>query len=621
MDKSGRVLNKKDAISFAVKKLNEGKIIAVKSLGGFQIACNATSDKAVLLLRKRKMRPFKPFAVMFKDLKEIEKYLQTDSMEKASLLSPAAPIVLLKKKHRNEALDSIQQIKPAKNHGSKNNDLSLSQFISFNNKYEGAILPYTPLHHLIFNKIQIPLIMTSGNISEEPIASNNPEALEKLKGICDFFLVHDRDISSKYDDSVLKITDKKEMLVRRGRGFAPYPLKLNFDTGDKVILAVGAHEKNTFCLIKKNYAILSQHIGDLDSLESNDFFQSTLNNYLNLFNIDKIDIVAYDSHPLYSSSIFALNHFKDSKKIKIQHHKAHAASVVAENNLANHSFIAFTWDGTGFGDDNSIWGSEVFVSTGNSPFKRVAHLRKKQLAGGEVTIKKPYRAALIYLFELFKNNFFNYTGLETGMDFSQILFHFFPFYKNIITEVEINIIRKQLNSGFVNPVTTSMGRFFDAVSSILDITHISSFEGQAAIDLEMAASEKTGDFYDAGFINSIENRDKNKTFIIDDYLLFSFILKDINKGVAKNVISARFHNTLAYAVLNISNILREDLRINTVLLTGGVFQNNLLFNKCFQALKKEGFEVYSNFKVPVNDGGISLGQAYLAAQYLKGKHF
>ena len=195
MDKSGRVLNKKDAISFAVKKLNEGKIIAVKSLGGFQIACNATSDKAVLLLRKRKMRPFKPFAVMFKDLKEIEKYLQTDSMEKASLLSPAAPIVLLKKKHRNEALDSIQQIKPAKNHGSKNNDLSLSQFISFNNKYEGAILPYTPLHHLIFNKIQIPLIMTSGNISEEPIASNNPEALEKLKGICDFFLVHDRDIS------------------------------------------------------------------------------------------------------------------------------------------------------------------------------------------------------------------------------------------------------------------------------------------------------------------------------------------------------------------------------------------------------------------------------------------
>ncbi len=458
--------------------LKNGFIIGIKSLGGFQIACDATNDDAVLKLRKRKNRPQKPFAVMFRDIKTINKYLSVSILEKASLISSSAPIVLLK----------------------KNKILSLSKYVSYYNKYEGAMLPYTPLHHLLFNNIDFPLVMTSGNISEEPIASENKEAQSELQDICDYFLIHNREIHSKYDDSVIKIFNDNEMILRRARGYAPYPVKLNHNIGNKVILAVGAQEKNTFCILKKNYAIISQHIGDMDIADTLDFFEITLDNYKKLFNIDKIDLIVHDSHPDYATTKFVKKHFRNSKIIEIQHHKAHIAGVIAENRLfeesknqKNDRILGFAWDGTGYGDDGIVWGSEIFIvekSSNNNKlnFERIGHLKEKYMPGGEVTIKKPYRMAISYLYDYFINQTNNSKNKFVDYIFTQ-----FPFYKKIIEPDEIDIIIKQIQTGFNSPLTTSMGRLFDSVSSILNLTHIASYEGEAAINLEMTAEENIKD--------------------------------------------------------------------------------------------------------------------------------
>ncbi|MCL4386161.1 MAG: carbamoyltransferase HypF, partial [Cyanobacteria bacterium] len=385
LDKNGKQIDDKKPIQSALEKIKNGKIVGIKSLGGFQIACDATNDEAVFELRKRKNRPFKPFAVMFPDIEEIKKYLKVSNRETISLLSAASPVVLLRKRKNN----------------------NLSKQVSFYNKYDGVFLPYTPIHHLLFRSLRIPLVMTSGNISEEPISSKNDDAIKKLSNICDYFLVHNRDIYSKYDDSVIKIFNNKEMIIRRARGYAPYPVKLDYNIGNKVILATGAQEKNTFCLFKKNYAILSQHIGDLDNFDSMEFFKSTMDNYKKLFNIENIDIAAYDNHPGYYSTKFALKNFDSSIKTGVQHHKAHIAAVIAENNLLSQknnlkNILGFAWDGTGYGDDGKIWGSEIFMVDKNLNFNLVGHLKEKYLPGGEITIKKPYRMALAYLYNLWK---------------------------------------------------------------------------------------------------------------------------------------------------------------------------------------------------------------------------
>ena len=409
---------------------------------------------------------------MFSNVKMIKEYLEVNKKEIEILTSSSAPIVLLLKKRASK----------------------LSRQISHYNKYEGALLPYTPIHYLLFNSITIPLVMTSGNISEEPIASENGEALEKLASICDYFLIHNRDIYSKYDDSVIKIFNNKEMIIRRARGYAPYPVKIDIDIGNKVILAVGAQEKNTFCLLKKNYAIISQHIGDLDNLDSINFFKSTLENYRKLFNISEIDIVVYDNHPGYTSTKFALKNFKNTKKIGVQHHMVHIAAVIAENNLfSTHNksikILGFAWDGTGYGYDGKIWGSEIFIVDNNLNFERIGHLKEKYLPGGEITIKKPCRMALVYLYNL-------WTKESSGnIEFADFIFEKFPLYKKIINPAEIKIIKRQLETGFNSPYTTSMGRFFDAVSSILNLTHIASYEGEAAVRLEMNANENISEGY------------------------------------------------------------------------------------------------------------------------------
>ncbi|MBE3089592.1 MAG: carbamoyltransferase HypF [Actinobacteria bacterium] len=588
IDNTGKTVDTGNPILTAARLLKNGFIIGIKSLGGFQVACDATNDDAILKLRKRKNRPQKPFAVMFRDMETINRYLAVSILEQASLTSPSAPIVLLE----------------------KNKILSLSKHVSYYNKYEGAMLPYTPLHHLLFNNIDFPLVMTSGNISEEPIASENKEALFKLQDICDYFLTHNRDIYSKYDDSVIKIFNDTEMILRRARGYAPYPIKLGTNIGNKVILAVGAQEKNTFCILKKNYAIISQHIGDMDSAGTLDFFKITLDNYKKLFNIDKIDLIVYDKHPDYAATKFAKHHFRNSKKIEVQHHKAHVAGVIAENRLLEESknqendrILGFAWDGTGYGDDGKVWGSEIFIiekilSKNALNFERIGHIKEKYMPGGEITIKKPYRMAVSYLYNYFTNQTNN-----SKKDFADYIFSQFPFYKKIIEPEEIDIIIKQIQTGFNSPLTTSMGRFFDSVSSILNLTHIASYEGEAAIHLEMISEENIKDGY------QVEIED----FVIDDYLIFNQIIFDLKNNVAAPVVSAKFHNTLAKAVLDISVKAKKNFGTNIIALSGGVFQNNLLISRCFELLKKSNFNVYSKFKVPVNDGGISLGQAYIGA--------
>jgi hydrogenase maturation protein HypF len=644
----GRIIKTAAPIANAAKLLQQGFIVGIKSLGGFQIACDATNAAAVAELRKRKKRPAKPFALMFKDTASIANIYDLSNPEKESLNSAAAPIVLLKKKAPEYAGQIIE------NH--------VSPEISFNNKYEGIMLPYTPLHHLLFKHINIPLVMTSGNISEEPIAYKNSEAVSRLGDICDYFLINDRDIFSRYDDSVVRIFDDKEMIIRRARGYAPYPVKTDIDIGNRVVLSVGAQEKNTFCLQTSNHAFVSQHIGDLDTAASSDFFIQTLKNYKKIFSIKKIDIVVSDKHPDYISTKFAKEHLKSAKKIQIQHHEAHIASVIAENNLleslaaessecknqealaakasecvntinkifkkktekfspitkdANLSrknspdaavILGFAWDGTGYGNDGKIWGSEVLAIDGSFNFNRLGSLREKCMPGGEITIKKPYRMAFSYLYNAWKAN--NSQNNPTGL--ADFIFKNFPFYKDISSENEITILRNQIVTGFNSPITTSMGRFFDAVSSLLDISHIASYEGEAAIKLEMAADLNCDLEYDLQYLNKPGFYDNNP-FVLDDYHILMQILKDIIKKVGPPIISAKFHNSLARAVLLISLGVQQKYKIQSVALSGGVFQNNLLLEKSFKLLKMHGFKPYSNFKVPVNDGGISLGQAYYGA--------
>jgi len=770
VNNEGKIINENKPIISAAALIKKGKIIGLKSLGGFQIACDATNDSAVAELRKRKGRPLKPFALMFKDINSIKNYLLLNKKEEQSLTSPAAPIVLLPKKNFKEESNFINNINNCfsninykngiyeysknKKNTIKNNFTidgknNISFFVSLYNKYEGALLPYTPIHYILFKNLDIPLIMTSGNISEEPIASDNNEVLEKLSSICDYFLIHDRDIYSKYDDSVIKIFNGKEMIIRRARGYAPYPLKLNIDIGNKVILAVGAQEKNTFCLLTKNYAILSQHIGDLDSIESLKFFKNTLKNYKKLFGIENVDIVVYDKHPDYISTRFAKKNFKKAEKIEVQHHKAHVAGAIAENmlldeinykngsdninkpnikekfsgakNTANfienknpEKILGFAWDGTGFGDDGKIWGSEIFTVNSSMIFTRVGHLQEKCLPGGEITIKKPFRMTLVYLYKLwneYNKNSLSLTdtkadslninncrkALKTNdnkaaatLKFSEFVFKSLPFYKKIISPVEVDIIQSQIETGYNSPFTTSMGRLFDAVSSLLNLTHLSSYEGEAAVHLEMIADNKCSKEYkirfksffnqktgsNNGSNNSCDKSISNKSsssaaiksmsknndimnkssyssntdtssinnncntssknnacyktinsltemdsldfneeiyFIIDDYYIFNQILQDLKNNIPASQISSKFHNTLAKVILYSAVLIRKIYKINTVVLSGGVFQNNLLIKESFKILRSNKFEVFSKFKVPVNDGGISLGQAYMAA--------
>ena len=570
LDDKGNHVETPDVIVTASQLLKDAKTIAIKGLGGFLLACDATNEKAVKLLRRRKRRPFKPLAIMVADMEEARKHCPVSEAEEKLLTSPQSPIVLL-------------PWKP---------DSTVCQAVAPNLKYLGVMLPYTPLHHLLLRETGLPLVMTSGNISEEPIAKDNDEAIRRLSGIADYFLVHNRDIYARYDDSVTLIEGGVAQLTRRARSYAPYPIHLNFQA--KQVLGCGAEEKNTFCLTKDKYAFISQHIGDMENLETLEHFENTLALYKKLFRIEP-ETIAYDLHPEYLSTKYALEMGSQSNHLKlapVQHHHAHIVSCMVDNAVES-PVIGVALDGTGYGSDGRIWGSEFMVADYKG-FQRMGHLEYLHLPGGVAAIKKPYRTAVSYLLELLGDNSLN---------------HKLAFLKQI-DSVEIELIKRQIQTGLNSPLASSMGRLFDAVSAMIGVRGEIDYEGQAAVELEMTAYNSCDKVSDEGYPYSIiESEGVN---IIQLTELFSAIVEDLYQGVPKATISAKFHNTVVQIIRETCQLIANKTGIKQVALSGGVFQNRLLLRKAVPLLEADGFSVLTHKQVPCNDGGISLGQAVIA---------
>lgn len=553
-----------DPVGETIRALRAGEIVAIKGLGGFHLACDALNDSAVKRLRERKRRFGKPLAIMLSDLDEVRKYCHLSSEEAEALLRPERPIMLLHKKP----------------------DTPIAPSVAPDNNYLGVMLPYTPLHSLLLGESRMALVMTSGNISEEPIAMENEEALRRLGHIADHFLVHNRDIYSRYDDSVARIFEGELMMIRRARSFAPYPLHLPFKAPE--ILACGPELKNTFCLTREEYAFVSQHIGDMENAETMEHFENTLSLYKRLFRISP-EIVAYDLHPEY----LATKHAKSLSGVElvgVQHHHAHVVSVMAENGLRD-KVIGIAFDGTGYGTDGNIWGGEFLVADWKS-FERVGNLRYLPMPGGAAAINRPYRMAFSYLY-----SFWGEEVLRKKLDLWER-----------IPSQEISVMVRQLERKLNSPLTSSCGRLFDAVSSLLGIRDAVHYEGQAAIELEMAADKKESGIYDF----SLGRTGEGSSIIIDTEPLMRAILRDLEEGVPVSVISARFHNTVSLFSLALCRLIREKTGLWQVALSGGVFQNFYLLSRLKRELEEDGFEVFINREVPPNDGGVSLGQAVVA---------
>ncbi len=555
----GNIFGKKEWIEMVIDDLKNGLIVAIKGVGGFHLTCDALNENAVKRLRERKLRRDKPFAIMMKDIKMIEKYCFLNEKERELLESPKRPILLLRERK----------------------DSKIAKSVAPNQNYQGVMLPSTPIHHIILHFYTNPLVMTSGNITEEPIAMENDEALNRLKGIADSFLLHNRGIYSRYDDSVARVIFSEEIILRRARGYAPFPVYLPFEVDE--ILACGAELKNTFCLIKKNYAFISQHIGDLENIETLESFLKTLELFKSLFRI-KPKIVAYDLHPRYLSTQYALS-LEGVKLVGVQHHHAHMASCMIENGYTGKA-IGVSFDGTGYGLDGNIWGGE-FLLGDLRDFKRVGHLSHIPLAGGEETVRKPYRMALCYLLSIDRElpSYLHRNFLE------------------IVKDEEVEALESMIRTGFNTVMTSSSGRLFDAVSAILGTREINTYEAQSAMELEMIADKKEEGCYPTEI---------KENLVFDQLSIFSSVLEEIKKGIEREKISARFHNTIAHLILEGCKILRERTGLNKVALSGGVFQNLYLFRKVVSLLSENGFSVLYHKKVPTNDGGISLGQAIIA---------
>jgi hydrogenase maturation protein HypF len=575
LDKQGNPVATSDVIKAASQLLRDGKIIAVKGLGGFLLACDAINEAAVNLLRQRKVRPFKPLAIMVTDIEETRKHCYVNKEEAKLLASPYSPIVLLRWK----------------------SDSPVVKAVAPNLKYLGVMLPYTPLHHLLLRETGRPLVMTSGNISEEPIAKDNDEAVRRLSGIADFFLVHNRDIYARYDDSVTIVERDTPQLIRRARGYAPYPIHLNFKS--QPILACGAEEKNTFCLTRDEYAFVSQHIGDMENLETLEHFTNTIELYKKLFRIEP-KIIAYDMHPDYLPTKYAKEMATESGLglVPVQHHHAHIVSGMVDNGIDS-PVIGVALDGTGYGSDGHIWGGE-FLVTDYRGFTRVGQFEYLPLPGGALAIKKPYRTAIGYLLRLLGEN-----ALRPDL----------PLLKNV-DEAEIDIIRQQIEKKLNSPLTSSCGRLFDAVSALIGIRGEIKYEAQAAIELEMVAYDAANEAREYPF--SIVEQNGVSLIKIGD--LFSAILKEIDKKATPATIAVRFHNTVARIIKESCQRISQKTGLNQVVLSGGVFQNRLLLRKTVALLEAGDLRVFTHRQVPTNDGGISLGQAVIAnfANEIKG---
>jgi hydrogenase maturation protein HypF len=565
----GRLAGRERAIDEAVARLQEGSIVAIKGLGGFHLAVLATDESAVSRLRSRKIREEKPFAVMFSDLDAIKRTCEMSSMEAELLRDPKRPIVLLKRKPAHEGNAIAPSVAPR-------------------NRFIGAFLPYTPVHYLLFQGSSYQaLVMTSGNQSDEPIVMSNEEARERLGNIADFFLLHNRDIYMRCDDSVTRVLHGEPRPLRRARGYVPVPIFMGESTPS--VLGVGAELKNTVCLTRGKEAFLSQHIGDLENLETLHSFEHAIAHLEKILEI-KPECIAHDLHPDYLSTQWALSQ-DHAPRLAVQHHHAHIASVVAEQKVSG-PILGLAMDGTGYGTDGTIWGGEILLVEGDQ-FERLGHFRTMPLPGGAKAIKEPWRMALAYLWRLDPEH----------------LREEFKDFLNRWPQEKVQIVVQMLERNINTPMTSSCGRLFDAVSSLAGLRDTITYEGQAAIELEQAIEEDSGR-YEGGTIKA------QGIWILDPLPMISQVIKDVRSRLSPGIISARFHNGMASLLAGAAQRVSLETGLKRIALSGGVFQNAYLFENLVSVLVERGFEVYSHVEVPANDACIALGQAYVAAHWL-----
>jgi len=570
-DSAGRLIEVRDPIEAAIERLRAGEILAVKGLGGFHFAVDAMNSAAVERLRQRKRRIAKPFAVMVRDLEAARRFCQIDAEAQTLLSSRQRPIVLAPKTRSSAVAENVAP-----------NQLDL-----------GLFLPYTPLHHLIFaaGKFTV-LVMTSGNLSEEPVAIDNREAVDRLGNIADFFLVHDRKILLRCDDSVVRHSVGRLRQIRRSRGYVPAPVRLHKELPP--ILAVGGELKNTICLTRRNMAFLSQHIGDLENIESFDFFREAIAHLSRILEIEP-EVIAHDLHPDYLSTKWASTQ-NGARLVGVQHHHAHIAACMAEN-LIDGRVIGLALDGTGYGTDGQIWGGEALIA-GYATFERAAHFAYVALPGGAAAIREPWRMAVSYLVQAF------------GEDFLTLDIPFVRELQRGKAELVLRMIAQRVNS----PLTSSCGRLFDAVAALIGIRQEVSYEAQASIELEMLGRSSTAT---DGYPLAIRRQDQ--CWQIDASSLFAGIVEDLRRKVCTETISRRFHNGLVETLVRLACLLREESSLNQICLSGGTFNNLLVFEHLIRELKFLRFEIFTHSEVPTGDGGLSLGQALVAAHSVPAK--
>jgi hydrogenase maturation protein HypF len=558
---SGKSLSDiKQILEKVSEQIDSGKTVAIKSLGGYHLMCDALNNKAVSDLRYKKQRDSKPFAVMFRDIQTIRKYCFINEIEEKELISWRRPILILKHK-----------------------DI-LSHAVSNGLNTTGAMLPYMPLHYMLFRNLKThAVVLTSGNISDEPVIIDDRRAEKQLMPISGSILSYNRHILNRADDSVIRIIDKKTSIFRRSRGFVPQPVDLKCNV--EGILALGAEQKNSFCIGKDDQAIMSQHIGDLKNPLTYDFFNETIDRFAYLFRF-RPEFVACDLHPDYFSTHYAelLENKLDTPLLRVQHHHAHIASCMAEHGL-DEEVIGISLDGTGLGSDDNIWGGEFLIADLKS-FTRFSHFDYIPMPGGEKAINEPWRMAYSYIFKYFGDSF----------DYESV-----PLFKSIDDE-KLSLIREMLVKKINTPLTSSAGRLFDAVSAILQLCTEVTFDSEAPMRLESAINCETNEFY---------------PFQIDNNIVFADTIMAILADLPRqdiSVISAKFHNTVARIILKVSKQIREETSLNNVVMSGGVFQNKYLLEKSLYLLNCNRFKVFTNQIVPANDGGLSLGQLVIASK-------
>ncbi|TKS62859.1 MAG: carbamoyltransferase HypF [Nitrospira sp.] len=582
-DVQGQVVaREQEALQQACEIIRRGGILAVKGVGGFQLWVDACSESAVQRLRLRKMRPDKPFAVLFPSVSAVRGSCLLTTEEELLLLSPEAPIVILRQREPSRLAPSV----------------------SPDNPYVGAMVPYSPLHDLLMTELQGPAVATSGNRSDEPIVIDEQEALVRLAGIADAFLVHDRVIARPVDDSVLRVVEGERLILRRARGYVPRSIRTQAPptNGSAMvpILAFGGHLKNTIALTSGDQVLLSQHLGDLSTLEAFEAFRHAVDDLQRLLDVQP-QLVACDLHPDYRSTIFA-QEFAERHAVplvRVQHHHAHVAACMAEHGLDG-EVLGVAWDGSGYGPDGRLWGGEFLVA-GYPGFRRLAHLRPFRLPGGEMAMRKPWRCAFSVLWETYGESLaVEELAVRQG------------------ERGERDALAVLLAKNIASPETTSMGRLFDAVSALAGFRDEASFEGQAAMALEFAAEryEKTAPGDETGYLFAVAQcKDNPAVWVADWRPLIESLIKDMREGTSRGRIAYRFHLALADLIGQIA----ERAGLPRVVLTGGCFQNVLLLRLARRRLTKAGFTIYSHRLVPPNDGGLSLGQAVVAAAHISNR--